>query len=834
MTVYADFEIHLRSVGNEYAVDLRVRRTRDQLRIAPLSGQPLPVFSVTNARLKALLHDPAEYGLALGQLLFAEPILREFDAYLSAASQSGAYLRVSLEIDASATALDALHWEMLCHPEKKFTLASHGAIRFSRFLQSASHRALAPRPRAQLRVLAVVASPNDAKEWELDPIDTKTELQIAEQGFAGFDLELLGGTSGPATRLALQTAMQRGVDVLYIAAHGGLIQEATGSKPVLYLQHADGGAASLSADAFIADLEQLPHLPRLIILVACRSADAAASASLARLLGEAGAPAVVAMQGDLSMPTAHAFIPPLLASLQRDEPIDAAVAAGRAAALSAERGDWWMPALFSRISDGQIWQATDKQLLQKVESWLHMVVPKLQPQQLQPLAAAIVACPAATQLSFADLASLPALCVELEFWDAGKAPLLHLQHVLHECGLLLPITWAELAALQRLLADLPLTDKDLIFLYGRCRPAGAFWEAPLGRNTVDTLQQMLAMLAAAQPAGGKHPLVEFVRLLLNDLAHLVAPLVSELRAWEEAVTRRLELGPPLAVAQPGNPPQPSLVIQLSLAPGVVNPDLTQPATIDIFLDVWLWYDGHEHVSKQLATREKHTLHSASDRFTALEKEARKLAHSGLGQLLIQFVLPLELLPHDVEHWSIKTSDYAPPLSVGYAQPVVVRSLDRLLKKHREALLPLWKERWKKRLVLKAETLESALVLIDNPATYRFMKVQAALLRSEKLLLLQTANPFAKSDELLGIIDTAVAAGLPALLFVRQGCQEPAKTSEQIRKEMAQRQFDQLPGLVYDQRQLALEEDNHYGERLTLLWDDPERLPVIIEYENEQL
>ena len=70
-------------------------------------------------------------------------------------------------------------------------------------------------------------------------------------------------------------------------------------------------------------------------------------------LAEAGVPAVIAMQGNVTMRTIADFMPVFFKELQRDGQIDRAVVAARGTVR--ERPDFWMPVLFMRLKSGRIW-----------------------------------------------------------------------------------------------------------------------------------------------------------------------------------------------------------------------------------------------------------------------------------------------------------------------------------------------------------------------------------------------------------------------------------------------------------------------------------------------
>ncbi|NTU81172.1 MAG: CHAT domain-containing protein [Chloroflexales bacterium] len=842
MSIYAELELSLSPAdGDSYLTRLRVRRT-DSTVIDPPPGAFHYDQELQTALIAADL-SAAAYGLALGRALLSGAILGELDHALGAAEAYGGRVRLSLQIDRAAAQLQALRWETLCHPVTQRPLATDGRVLFSRFLSSASGRTVPLRPRGQIRAVAAVAAPHDAQQWGLAPIDAEAELQTARMGFAALDLKVLGGARGDTTRDTLLEALRPGVDVLYLVAHGGLLAPDMfeqlrfstphpGHLPCLYLEGPGKRTAPIAAHDLGSDLAQLPMLPRLAILIACRSAAVESTAALAWLLGEAGVPAVIAMLGDVSIDTAHTFVRGLLQALQHDEPIDAAVAAGRAAAITAGHTDWWMPALFSRIGDGQLWQADDQSLRPAVMRWLHAMRPQLSHGEVGRLAAALLACPGTARLPLADLPDFEALCVELHFWDADRPQVLvELDAVLHELGLLPAVPWDAIVALQKHLAEVQLGETDIDYLYGRCRPAVS-WEKPLGRGPADTLARVVRQLATAPVLAqlARHPLNELVRQLLAEFPRQTGAVADQLRAWESMARVCLGLAPdPGPAADP--PPRPTLVVQLSLAPGEVAPDLERPETVSVIMDAWLL----PQADQPLVTRQGLTLDQAPARFAELEQHARLRARVGPGGLSVEFLLPLELLAYDVDQWPVAFGlRRQRPIPVGRVHPVVVRSLDRLLAVEQQTIFPLWQQRWQQRLAMRAASLDQALVLIDNPTAYRFDVVQAAVLRRETIMLLQTAPVAEGSEELLALLDTAIAAGLPALLLVRGGCPEPAQTAQLLRAELMRRLFDALPWLAQEQRIAAASSSNHYGDRLTLLYDDPEHIPPLMTYSSDAL
>jgi hypothetical protein len=135
-------------------------------------------------------------------------------------------------------------------------------------------------------------------------------------------------------------------------AHGALVDGA----PRLWLEQDDGTAAVIDGAELAQRIGELALRPLLVVLVSCQSAGRGAedvAAALGPQLVAAGVPAVLAMQGQISMATAATFTPALFDALRTDGRIDRAVTEARA--VVRDRPDWWMPVLFTRLRTGQIW-----------------------------------------------------------------------------------------------------------------------------------------------------------------------------------------------------------------------------------------------------------------------------------------------------------------------------------------------------------------------------------------------------------------------------------------------------------------------------------------------
>jgi len=350
---YAELELTLsRRDGDRYAAELRFSQPGSDADIRLMRDAAL--IRLDHAALAALASDPAEYGRLLGQTLFADEALRRgFDSARAGAATLDAPLRLRLFVGDSAPELHALRWETLRLPDDDAGIVTSERLLFSRYLSSGDWRPIKLRPKSDLRAVALIANPADLARYRLAPVDVEGEASRFGTALAGqMPLAVLGRAPGGATTPALVDAARRGCDILYIAAHGALID----GEPWLWLEDEAGATVRLSGTDLAQQLAELTERPRLIVLASCQSAgngEGPALAALGPRLAEAGVPAVLAMQGNISMATVERFMPAFFKELLRDGVVDRAAAAARAAVRGND--DAWMPVLFMRSKSGRIW-----------------------------------------------------------------------------------------------------------------------------------------------------------------------------------------------------------------------------------------------------------------------------------------------------------------------------------------------------------------------------------------------------------------------------------------------------------------------------------------------
>jgi hypothetical protein len=356
MTEYADLEIgiHRRDAGS-YAVELRFSQPDSEADIR--IGQDQAVYaSIDLAKLDQLVHTPGEYSRKLTEFFFASPALQSAFAQVRASAQTlSAAVRMRLLIGPSAPELHSVRWEMLSDPQDGSPLSTSENLLFSRYLSSLDWRPVRLRARGDLRALVLVANPSDLGEYNLAAVDVSGEIERAKGGLGQVPVTVVPehGSDQRATVNNLFDLLRADeYDILYLVCHGALVKE----EPWLWLEDEHGKVARLSGSELATRLKELEQRPRLVVLASCESAGDGSGVALAALgprLAEAGIPAVLSMQGKISMQTVTEFMPVFFRELDRDGQIDRALAVARGAVR--HQPDYWMPALFMRLKSGRIW-----------------------------------------------------------------------------------------------------------------------------------------------------------------------------------------------------------------------------------------------------------------------------------------------------------------------------------------------------------------------------------------------------------------------------------------------------------------------------------------------
>ncbi len=358
---YAILDIKFRRrEASEYTVELRFSLPEKSSEVEFGLGKPGTVqFDIPS--LTRLENKPEAYGRKLSEFLFADKQVRDgFVQAKASAKVENMALRLRLEIDPLAANLHSLRWETLRDPQDSSPISTNENILFSRYLTGLDWMPVRPRSeREGMPALVVIANPTDLGAYGMAPIDVDEEIQRIKKSLMKTQPDTLPGNRGSFASLDNMMSCLRSGDyeLLYLVCHGRQV----GEVPYLFLQDEHGEVVRVSGADLVERLRELPRRPRLAILASCQSAGkgrasdqtAQVLTALGPRLSEAGIPAVIAIQGNLSMKTAERFFPEFFHQLDEDGQIDRAITVARGKVR--DRFDFWMPALFMRLKSGRGW-----------------------------------------------------------------------------------------------------------------------------------------------------------------------------------------------------------------------------------------------------------------------------------------------------------------------------------------------------------------------------------------------------------------------------------------------------------------------------------------------
>ena len=294
--------------------------------------------------------DPGIYGKNLADMLFHDPAVLQCWAilchpYLTSAQRR---VRVLLIVESDEQALHNVSWETLKLPyeldnTERATVSLHEAFSFARCPAQRTafkHDSLKAPP----RVLAVIASPADSRDYDLTPFDVESQVDSLHKALAWADIKVLAsGTANPPTRQDLNEKLRRQYDIVCFICHGRIRHD--DGKPILYLENEDGATDPITCNDLQRMLAEVSP-PRLIILCACDTATANVHGSLGHALTAQGVPAVIAMNGMISTDTIQQYLTTFGQQVaQRDDIYEAA---REARVQLREQESWWQPVLYAR------------------------------------------------------------------------------------------------------------------------------------------------------------------------------------------------------------------------------------------------------------------------------------------------------------------------------------------------------------------------------------------------------------------------------------------------------------------------------------------------------
>ncbi|MFG2808079.1 CHAT domain-containing WD40 repeat protein [Streptomyces massasporeus] len=291
-----------------------------------------------------------EFGKLLAGTILRDQIFTQFDRCRIRAKEQGKSLRVLLRPDGPQ--VSRIPWEYMVDPADP---ARHDylALRVPVVRDLRLMNPISPMPLAlPLRVLGVSALPED-----LPPLEAQQERDRIVQILQRNSSEKVEVHWLPGDRYKdLERALSSGTwHVLHCVCHGGFDEE--GDEGYIQLSGDDGSAMRFHARDFRRLIERSSQL-RLVVLNACESAVSGSKnvfTSTAASLIDAGVPAVVAMQYEITDRAAVTFASAFYEWLAEGLPVDRAVTRAREE-VKVRQGtlEWATPVLFLASETAQI------------------------------------------------------------------------------------------------------------------------------------------------------------------------------------------------------------------------------------------------------------------------------------------------------------------------------------------------------------------------------------------------------------------------------------------------------------------------------------------------
>lgn len=837
MTTFAELQVSLHNLGDaRYRLELYYQNDPEDDDAPHHTIETVNLGDDFFAGLRARALDPDSAGKWLQQHVFTGKANHAFQNAFTQSQTSRRPLRVRLAISPELVELHQIPWETLIQPGLETPLATNEHILFSRYLYNTTTRRSILRSRGAISAIAVIASPSDLDSYSLEPINVAVELARVQAALKDIPIKNFSDIPGSTldrlfSALHSMDHKQPPSDILYVLAHG-IMED---NVPYLYLEDTDRLVTMTRADALVEIMAQLQNVPRLIVLASCESAGhqhANVLQALGPQLIAAGVPAVVAMQGQVTTETLEKFLPVLFRELCIDGRIDRAMAVARA--TIRHRPDWWMPVLFMRIPRGGIWKEEDRDVRQSLSNWLRRPPIRLHTQARDRLIDAILACPTAQDLHWADFDTIETLLDEICESEASSVQLQNLISVVEDI-FPQPIPRKDVKQLNQFLRQVRLFEDDLHRLYYRNIPRGPDWKLPVIHDTRDALASIVTKMASIgiNERTRQHPLINFIQDLLEEHGQDAArDVASALRKWLEDVSS--DLGIPLPQPAPQSRSPHTMYLQVVVRPK----QLSRPDCPLYYLTAWLTSDDNNVRSYNNDLPKDNLARSVEELpkvFQTLVRETVRLLPSEETTLIIEVFLPLELMLTDVDQWPISIGTRS-TTKIGIVHSVVARSLERILPEWKDSFWQPWVRKWNRYQESAHTQALSKIFWIDGAESGQPEKLHGRLRPEDVVGVIQTWLPSddTLNDEIvLNIADSILAAGIPIGVFIRSCRYNSIDTRRYFEQLLSRNVMCDLPAIVNEQRNEAAGNHEHYGCYLTVLWDDPKRLPPTIIYVNAE-
>ena len=391
--------------------------------------------------------------------------------------------------------------------------------------------------------------------------------------------------------------------------------------------------------------------------------------------------------------------------------------------------------------------------------------------------------------------------------------------------------------------------EDVEKFFYKYAPLGMDWIYIQENNLCSTVIAMVRKLGDApiQMPQNTHPLLDLVQYLVNFSKRnkSLQQDMHILKSWLLKVASRN--GANIQLQERLTPSKLLDHAYLMIQIRFVDPETIDFAALDqtqIYVDAWLLLGDSSDTAepKPLLHDKPCKLIEVSSELSDLLRICRPQLASMASELTIEFFLPLELMLYDIDKLNIPTGfrrgSRHPEVIIGQEFCVVVRSYDRIAPETKDHLGHQWKVKW-----FKCKNLLSTRINFD-----RFHWVyqeedccdlgsfRACLSRDEIIGLIQTFSLSIRDncediETALDILEQIIETGMPLALLFRQSLKNSKAARESVQSWCKDAELSHFPKIIQKLRVNATLSDDkqHHGNHLTLIWDDPQRVPPDIIY-----
>ncbi|HEY5837510.1 MAG TPA: CHAT domain-containing protein [Pyrinomonadaceae bacterium] len=367
---HLDFELNVSRVeGNQYLV--RAKCGKESAKTTFTNPFSEDKKNLIKAEIKANLRSsrkvrsisgPSEvkqlktWGTQLFEQTITGDVAKLYDKFKAQADQADRGIRWRLALD---TSVDDLPWEFLCREGEFLALNPFSPV--VRYMPRKARLTPLKESDQPLRLLVVIASPCDEV-----PLDTGAERDRITRAFESLvaqgvvEIDFIEGAE--TWRQLYEAVTDQDTHILHFIGHGAYDEET--QEGVLVMEDAGRNAEKIRSEAFRVLMQGKSRL-RLVVLNSClgtRGDDSTPFSSVAAGLIQAGVPAVIAMQAEISDDAAHEIADTFYKALARNMPVDAALTEARRKIFlfDLQSLEWATPILYMQVPDGQLFQFKER------------------------------------------------------------------------------------------------------------------------------------------------------------------------------------------------------------------------------------------------------------------------------------------------------------------------------------------------------------------------------------------------------------------------------------------------------------------------------------------